>query len=97
MGWTTAVSATIPSAINVACENIPLHEYDIDQVARYVRFFVRSYYEKSASLNYFNIEYDAVNGVFDGDFVCQSKDLFYINQYLNDNNIQYLCVKSLQF
>ena len=72
-GFVEVISDILENANILDCANIPLHEYDINQVGRFVRFHAHSYYGASAGLNYFFIDYDYPSGLSNETYSCPGK------------------------
>ena len=72
-GWTLAVSDTLPSALSVACENIPILTYAVNQVGKFVKFTAVTFYGHGAALNYIFVDYGILDESNKPDYVCPSK------------------------
>lgn len=72
------ITDTLTSAINVACEDIPVMNYTIQEYGRYVRFVAYNYYGSSPALQYLHVDYDYPSGVFDGPIACPGKNKNYL-------------------
>ncbi len=74
--WTEVVSDMLPDAQGVSCENIPLKEYTINRVGKYVRFMAITHYGAGPVLKYINIETDYPNGIQTDQMPCPGYELF---------------------
>ncbi len=68
--WKTVVEDTLPTAINVDCLSIPEFVYDINEVARHIRFIARSFYGIGPTLQYLHLDYDYPSGVVENNDLC---------------------------
>ena len=71
--WLLTASDTIANVMTMACQDIPVHEYVVDQIARYVKFKATATYGYTAVLQYFYIHFDYPNGVMEEEFICPSR------------------------
>ncbi len=80
--WVRVASDTLPSAINVACENIPIQNYVINKVGRYVKFTAVNFHGSGSTLQYLHVNTDYPNGIMsENDYICPSKIIDHL-QYI---------------
>ena len=60
----------------MTCSDIPVHEYDVNKVAKYVKFMAQSFYVTSAALQYFNVDVDFPARISSDPFLCPTISSF---------------------
>ncbi len=57
----------------VDCQTVPVMTYDINEIARYVRFFALSYYNAGPALSYIHVDFDDPEGIKNDTYLCPGK------------------------
>ena len=72
-GWIQVASDILDSAIGKDCDQIPVKNYPVNQMGRFVRFVAVSFYGSGSVLQYFHVNVDFPDGVdSDPQFICPS-------------------------
>ena len=82
-GWIEVASDTLDSGINKDCDQIPVQNYPVNKMGRFVRFVAVNFYGLGSVLQYFHVNVDYPNGVeADPQFLCPSMSIMMIIYYL---------------